>query len=120
MSLEPGFSSAHFRRACILPVELPPFDDLWRPAERDQFVARMARCRIERHRLKIGVDGLADPSLNFQGMPELQMSVGRGGVEVDRCPVGRFRRRDIPRLLRGMAVWTHIPGMSGMSASASR
>src|SRR5271169_5647915 len=80
------------------------FDLLRRPAERDQFIPRVTRRRIESQRTKIGANCLVYPSLDLQGMPKLQVRVGRVGVEVDRFSIGRFRLRHISGFLRGMTI----------------
>src|SRR6516162_7824325 len=55
------------------------FDLLRRPAERDQFIPRVTRRRIESQRTKIGANCLFYPFLDLQGMPKLQVRVGRVG-----------------------------------------
>src|SRR6516162_365067 len=80
------------------------FDPLRRPAERNQFVPRMTRRWVERQRSKVGASRVVYPSLDLQGMPELQIRIGGVGVYVDRFSIGRLRLRHVPGFLQGMAI----------------
>jgi hypothetical protein len=77
----------------------PLFNPPCRPTERNQFVPRVTGHRIESHRTKISANRLVYPSLDLQRMPELQMSVGGVGFEVDRSSIGCLRFRDLPGFL---------------------